>query len=470
MKNSKTFLFFSFLILCISGVGQNGTPRPIGFNDFQASLLSSHPLAQRAGNEKLRGEYNYQMARGAYDPSIDSQLMQKMFNGKNYYNRFNAQIKQPIFTNQYLKAGYEFGEGLYLNPELATPLAGLPFAGVEVGLMQGLVIDKRRAEVLKAKSYRNYYSAEQQVLVNELLWQSSQTYLNWVFTSRSASLYNYFSTIAKQRLNAFVEMVKVGEYAPIDTIEAAIIFQSRLLDYRSAVNDLQKSGNDLLFYMTNGQAMPATFTSDDIAPDDSLESYFNRSKTKLAALLGAETSQHPSLAKYRALNSVMETDLRLKKELRKPQINLQYNLLALPANNEFLISTNNYKWGLQVSVPLFRAAKNDYKISELNQLSAKLDLQNKAAELALKMAATKRTISIISEQITIADRNARYSRQLLEAEQLKFGSGESSLFLLATRENKWLESELKLCEYKYKFVLTVMQLVYLSGALNYELP
>jgi outer membrane protein TolC len=265
-------------------------------------------------------------------------------------------------------------------------------------------------------------------------------------------------------------MVKIGEYAPIDTIEAAIIFQSRLLDYQAAVNELQKSGNDLLFYMTNGQSNTANLTPDDIAPDDSLESYFNRSQAKLSAIIGAETSQHPSLLKYRALNSVQETDLRLKREMRKPQINVQYNLLALPQNNEFLISTNNYKWGLSVNVPLFRATRNDFKLSELSQLNTKLELQNKTVELSLKMAATRRTISIISEQITIADRNARYSRQLLEAEQLKFGSGESSLFLLAMRENKWLESELKLCEYKYKFVWTVMQMVYLSGLLNYDMP
>lgn len=470
MKNNSLLLVFCFILLLSGLHAQTVSVRPISLNEFHASLLASHPLAQRAGNEKLRGEYQYQMARGAYDPSIDAQLQEKTFNGKNYYNRFNAQVKQPIFTNQYLKAGYEFGEGLFLNPEFSTPSAGLPFAGLEVGLLQGLVIDKRRADVLKARSYLSYYSAEQQVQVNELLWQSSQSYLSWLFNSRSANLYGYFSAIAKQRLNAFGEMVKIGEYAPIDSIEAAIIYQSRVLDYQSAVNDLQKSGNDLLFFMTNGQTNIRGLQPEEIAPDDSLESYFNRSKNKLAALLGTETSQHPALAKYRALNSVLETDVRLKREMRKPQINVQYNLLALPTNNEFLISTNNYKWGLQVSVPLFRAAKNDFRLTELNQLNTKLELQNKTAELTQKMNATQRAVSIISEQITIADRNARYSRQLLEAEQLKFESGESSLFLLAMRENKWLETELKLCEYKYKFVLTVMQVVYLGGLLNYEMP
>ena len=57
---------------------------------------------------------------------------------------------------------------------------------------------------------------------------------------------------------------------------------------------------------------------------------------------------------------------------------------------------------------------------------------------------------------------------MLEGEQLKFSIGESSLFLLNTRENKWLEAELKLAEYRLKFMQTVLELIYLNGDLKYS--
>jgi hypothetical protein len=52
------------------------------------------------------------------------------------------------------------GQGYYLNPDLKTATYGLPYIGIEASLLQGLVIDKRRAEFLKSQKYKNYYEAD----------------------------------------------------------------------------------------------------------------------------------------------------------------------------------------------------------------------------------------------------------------------------------------------------------------------
>jgi len=56
----------------------------------------------------------------------------------------------------------------------------------------------------------------------------------------------------------------------------------------------------------------------------------------------------------------------------------------------------------------------------------------------------------------------------LDAEQLKFDNGESNLFMLNQRENKVLESEIKLAEFKLKYIVAVLNLIYLNGSLNYS--
>ena len=96
------------------------------------------------------------------------------------------------------------------------------------------------------------------------------------------------------------------------------------------------------------------------------------------------------------------------------------------------------------------------------------EIANKTNELDYKINILKQTINILSQQLQNADRTAKYSKQLVEAERLKFENGESSLFLLNTRENKWLESELKLAEYKLKFIKTILNIIYLNGNLNYK--
>jgi outer membrane protein TolC len=85
------------------------------------------------------------------------------------------------------------------------------------------------------------------------------------------------------------------------------------------------------------------------------------------------------------------------------------------------------------------------------------------------MRTLKQNISLLAEQLQNAERSVKYSKQLVEAEKLKFTNGESSLFILNARENKWLESELKLSEYKLKFIKTVLNIIYLKGNLNYQL-
>lgn len=85
------------------------------------------------------------------------------------------------------------------------------------------------------------------------------------------------------------------------------------------------------------------------------------------------------------------------------------------------------------------------------------------------MKLINQAIFILRDQVSFAEKNVRYSKQLLEAEKLKFDSGESSLFLLNTRETKWLESELKLAEYRTKFIKAVFELVYVKGSINYKL-
>lgn len=108
-------------------------------------------------------------------------------------------------------------------------------------------------------------------------------------------------------------------------------------------------------------------------------------------------------------------------------------------------------------------------MASLNTQNTSLELGNKSNELRIKQDLLKQNIRILSEQLQNADKTARFSKQLLEAEKLKFENGESSLFMLNTRENKWLESELKLAEYKLKFIKTLLNMIYLNGNLDYKL-
>lgn len=464
MKN----IFICFILIS-SSICFGQTDLLPGYNEFINGILQNNPLARRANNEKKYAELQLKAKRGNYDPIVSGDYDQKYFKGTNYFTTLSSEIKQPVFTNQYLKLGYEYGIGTNLNPEFNTPSQGLPYVGLEVGVLQGLMIDKRRAEVLKSKEYINYFSAEQQIQLNSLLYESSQSYFDWLFTAKQIALNNYFMQVAKKRLDGIEALANIGERATVDTIEAAIFYQTRFLDLQNALMENQKSTNELSGFIWQNNN-PSSLKSGYQATD-SLEVYYEKAKAILSENLNLTNSQNPIISKYNAFQKVLDVDVRLKKEMIKPVLNVKYNFLS-NGNTAInpVFSNNNYKWGLNMSFPLLlRNSSNEYKMAKVISQNNNLELLNKSNELSFKINALQQTIFILAQQLLNAERSVSYSIILLDAEKLKFENGESSLFMLNTRENKLLETELKLAEYKLKFIKTVLSIIYINGNLNYKL-
>ena len=464
IKNSIIFFFLILFSNCL--IAQ--TTSVLSYELYLKNILQNNPISKRAENIKQYGEIQYKAAKGNFDPSISGTYDNKFYNHSNYYSVLSTGVKIPLFTAQNLKFGYEYGVGANVNPEQYTSSYGLPYVGIEVGLLQGLLIDYRRAEVMKSKEYVNYYSAEKNIQVNSLLFESSLKYFDWLFCLKQVALNNYFLNLARQRLIGVESLASVGERAAVDTIEAAIFYQSRLLDLQSSEIESRKQNNELASYnwQTDGASLNTIYL-----PQDSLEGYFEKVKSSLVARLNQDSLINPIIEKYNSFQNVLEIDNKLKREMIKPKLNVNYNLLSYNPNSYSPVySQNNYKWGVDFSLPIFlRKSRNEFKMSKLNAQNNSLELASKSNELDLKIRALKQNISLLAEQLLNAKRSVKYYKQLVEAERMKFNNGESSLFILNTRESKWLESELKLSEYELKFIKTVLNIIYLQGNLNYQL-
>ncbi len=461
------YKLFFFLLVVIASQGISQNTASITYDLFLSNVLQNNPLAKRAENEKQYGEMQLRAAKGNYDPVLSGSYDQKQFNGTNYFTNLNSELKQAIFTSQYLKFGYDYGNGNYINPENNSLVPGQAYLGIEVGLLQGMRIDKRRAEFLKSKEYVNYYEAEQRIQLNALLFESSQRYFDWLFNLKQLALNQYFMQIAKQRLNGIEALAGSGERPTVDTIEAAIFYQGRLSDLQNALIENQKVSNDLLAF--NWQKDRAAGFSESLSTNDSLDLFFNKAKKILTEQLYQNQTTNPVITKYNSLQKVLEVENRLKREMIKPLLNVKYNLLSNNAVTAYpMLSTNNYKVGMQLSFPVFlRNPSNAYKMAKINANNNQLEVMNKSNELSFKIQALKKTMGILADQLQNAEKTAKYSKMLEEAEKLKFLNGESTLFMLNTRESKWLESEIKLAEFKLKFIKTLVNLIYLNGDLNY---
>jgi outer membrane protein TolC len=459
--------FVLVFALSLSGFAQ--TESGLTYSLFLQYVEQNHPLAGKAKNMSRYGELQYQSERGNYDPVVNGSYDNKFFGGSNYYSHLQSEIKQPIFTSQFVKLGYEYGIGTNIGPENITAPVGLPYLGLEVGLLQGLRIDKRRADVLKSKEYVTFYEAEKNLQMNDLLYQSASTYFDWLFSIIQIKLNTYFTDLANTRLTGIKSLAAVGERPVVDTIEASIFLQTRLLDLQNAIMDNQKVINQLLVFSWNVNSQSTLPAS--VKAIDSLEKCYTLTKMNLVKTLQIDSINNPILVQYETKQNVLEIEQRLKREMIKPKLNVNYNFLSSNKTSiDPVFSNNNYKWGANLSFPIFfRNSINEYKMSKIQVQNNQFDLTNKNNEINFKIEAVKQNLNVIAGQVVNAERSALYSKQLVNAEKLKFENGESSLFMLNTRESKWLESELKLAEYKLKFMKAYLSIIYLKGNLNYNL-
>lgn len=309
---------------------------------------------------------------------------------------------------------------------------------------------------------------QKKIQLNELLFESSLKYFDWLFSVKQVSLNNYFLDLARQRLLGIESLASIGEKAAVDTVEAAIFYQSRLLELQTAIIESQKQNYNVASLNWQSLEMPAMSI---YTPQDSLDKYFERVKNQFVLKLYQDSSVNPIIEKYKSIQSVLKIENRIKQEMIKPKLNVNYNFLSYNYNSFSPVYTqNNYKWGVDLSFPLLlRKSRNEYKMSKLNYQNNTLELANKNNEIEFKLSALKQNISVLAEQLQNAERSVRYNKLLVDAEKLKFSNGESSLFILNSRENKWLESELKFSEYKLKFIKNVLTIIYLNGSLNYQL-
>ena len=118
---------------------------------------------------------------------------------------------------------------------------------------------------------------------------------------------------------------------------------------------------------------------------------------------------------------------------------------------------------------IFRTPLGEYRVVKSQLQQNILEGTQKRAEWLAKINALDFKLKRMANQIITAQQASTLSKTLLEAEQIKFQNGEGTLFLLNSRENKWLENQLKLTELQAKWLQVYFEWVYAHGHLNYKL-
>ena len=413
------------------------------FEEFLGFVKKHHPLVKQANLVLSIGEANLLKARGGFDPKIEVDFDRKKFKDIEYYDQLNSTFKIPTWYGVELKANFEQNNGQFLNPSLNVPNEGLYSVGVSLSLAQGLLINDRIAALKKAKIFVKQSQADRELLVNNIIVEASKAYFEWLQATNEQKIYTNFLDNAQDRLKAIERSVEEGDKAAIDITEARITFQNRKLELEAVKLNGRKASLKVSNFLWLNE-IPLQL-EEKVSPK-SLEIEILENILNINSFLNNRipNENHPKLLSIQAKIDGLEVERKLKKNNLLPKVDLQYNYLSEDYDRLNSFNTTNYKAFLNLSFPLFlRKERGNLKLTNYKIQDAEFEQDITILELTNKLNAIRFEINSLSEQVQIIEDIVIDYETLVSAEERKFSLGESSLFLINSREQKLIDARLK---------------------------
>lgn len=459
--------FILFLIaLPLSAFAQN----TLSISNTFDLIKQYHPIAKQASLKVDMAKASLLSSRGAFDPAFYLNNEQKTFDGKNYFYYSNPELKIPTWYGIEVKAGYENNYGEKLSAE--TTLGKSSYLGLSVPLLKDLLIDKRRSDLAQSKILVQLSKEEKQLMLNDLYLDGASSYWQWAYAFQKQALFSNIVNNAKNRLEFIKKSFQSGDRAAMDTVEGLLQLQNIMNLQSQAWAEQIEEQSKLSNFLWDARQQPYEL-NESIMPDSNwLTIDLNKiAVPSLLQVIEEASLSHPKIKLVEFKTDMLQVERQYKSQNLLPTFRVNYNFLnkgyqfSNPMNQS--LYTNNYKAGVQFGLPLFlRQARGDLKQANIKiaqqeeeTKQVKLEIENKIKKYYAELIALK-------NQQLLTNNSVANAKKLLDAEFQRFEIGESSLFLVNSRELKYIEVLLKSYELKSKFFKTLIALNWAKGNLN----
>lgn len=443
--------------------GQIITPESV-----MQQVMAHHPRSIQADLKTQVADAYVLKARGSFDPVISGSFDNKNFDDKEYFRSFFGEIKIPTWYGLDFKAGYESHTGDFVNPENSTPTGGLYYMGATLPLGRGLLIDNRRTRVREARIGQKIAQTDRTIIYNQLLFESVYAYWTWFLAYHNQKVFEDALLNAQERYEGIRKDVMAGDRAGIDTVEAAIQIQNIRINLNKVENELVMSLMELSNYFWDENQLNISLQTGSEPLD--IETAVGESVTRDIQNAWENLIQnHPYLQNLILDNRQLEVQNRNLRDRLKPDVFLNYNPLTQATGNPALATSllNNYKWGLGFYYPLFlRKERADIRINEFKMTENQLKIREQEVDIANDIKQQIAEWNATRDQVILNQEALRLYKNLLDAERRLFSQGESSLFLINTREQVYINAAVKLNETIVKNHIAFNKIFYYAGKMD----
>ena len=449
---------FHILLIFVSYVlvAQENNLQEFTFNEYLGFVKKYHPLVKQANLKLNEAQAILMEARGAFDPKLEADYTEKQFKDQNYFSIFNGSFKIPTWYGIEIKAAFDNNEGIYLNPDMTLPNSGLTSLGITVPVGQGLFINQRMADLKNAKLQQKVNEAERNLEAIEVLHKAAVAYFEWKKNYNEVKLYQNFLENANIRYKGVVGLIEEGDKPAIDSTEAAITVNLRELNLETSKLKLQKSRLELSNFLWLENNVPVEL-DENLYPETNLNLTI-KNTLETNNIINFDINNHPKINALTTKIDILKNEQRLRANMLLPKLDLSYNYLSEPSafdNYRF----QDYKVGVNFAFPLFlRKERAKLKLAKLKVQDTEFSLASERLGIKNKIEAQQVEIASLEKQININTTLIKNFNTMLSGEEQLFTLGESSLFLINTRENSLVTSQINGLKLENEFYNAIVNL------------
>ncbi len=449
------------------------------FQDFYAQVVNYHPVSKQANLLTQSAKAELLAARGAFDPVISTNYENKTTDGKNSYTYFEPQIKIPTLIGVDVKAGYDQSDGIAVNNDRIKILENngqyfpqygeyaMLYAGVNVPILRGFQTDGRRASLRQAQYLQGLNEAERVKVINKLLLSAAKDYWEWQLAYEKLKLMQLSYSLAENRFTFISSRIKGGEDKPIDSVEALIELKRRETLLLETEVEFKNASLSISNYLWNDKNEALQLKA-SVYPSAIGTEIRKISTDSLQRMVNYTEGNHPELIKLQFKNKQLQIDRKLAIENIKPQLNIEYypfQTYSKGAQNDVNnIFNRQYKFGASFYSSLFlRKERGKLQQANLKLKNIDFEAQLTKRELVNEVFTNYNNLLNLEQLISIQDVLVKNATTLRDAEQTRFENGESSLFLVNTRERSLIDAQIKQAEINSKYAKAKVQIQWSSG-------
>ena len=420
-----------------------------------------HPSLRSATFEPELAEAEIRSALGRFDPLVSMSYEYKDKSGADKLNLFEGSLELPLdmMFGPKLKASYTRGLGTNVNPEQLTTLPGEGSVGISLPVLQGIFTDARRNTLRKAMLRPDLARAQYQLERNTLLRSAALRYWDWSEALSALDVADSLLKLAQTRATFIKRRVLAGESAGIDTVEIQQEVQRRIGERLRALRIVEQFAIDVSVFVWNpdgSQPNMALLRPFPLPLDEG-------AAVRLEDQVAQARALRPELQRIGVLQETSRLDSALASEFLRPYVELEAGLMSYDVS---AISKLDYKVGVRVHQPLlFRQASAQVQTAGIGVQRA--DLSRSLLERMVDADVANAIVSVdrTRERLQAAEQEQDLARRMVDAEQQRFLSGDSSLLAVNLRERFYAEALLRVISARADLARAFITLRWATGTI-----